>query len=672
MRIRAILSAAGLALAGLAFVPFSTAHAGTWESGVTLPLTSYYQMAVDNTHDRLFFSEGNDADFHSGGSTGDTILVTDFAGKTVATLTGEAGVMGIALSPDDGTLYAALSGAHEVVAISTATLQQTAVYPLGDTNTPYMVAVQSGKLWVSYYTGANDSGGLIGDFDLSATNPAMETQSAMGGWGYAPMIAADPAGTGNVLIAIDPYINTPDAASYDTAADPVTARAVRAPLPGGNGCYGALDLIVIPGGAQFAAACDNDNDVVGKYSTANLSDQGSYNSGLYPDAVAFAPNTGVVAVGDEGSADNIIMYTPGGDNTLGLRSAPGGAIAARGLGLTPDGSKLFAVADYDGSYTLGIMDEPAIVPSALTITAPASALPDDFALLSGSLSADVSAGNDGVVAGAAITITRTGPGGTETLTATTNAMGIFGINDVPADSGTYTYTARYAGSPNIAPAVATTHLTVKKVPPLTISVTPKTGTYPSVMHISIHLGTADSDRSVTLYTKTAGATKLTLLKTATVNSAGNLTLSYSAPHTTTFYARYTGDAAYAPRTVTAGASVAAAVSTKLGGYYASERVGSVTYRLYHRTKKLAAAVLVAPNKHGECVKFDLQELYKGKWYDSLTGCGTLAKNSVIGGNLTLSKAALGSHYRIRAEYERGKDTTNLSADSGWQYFIVEK
>ena len=45
--------------------------------------------------------------------------------------------------------------------------------------------------------------------------------------------------------------------------------------------------------------------------------------------------------------------------------------------------------------------------------------------------------------------------------------------------------------------------------------------------------------------------------------------------------------------MTAGASVAAAVTLKTSGYYASERIGSVTYRLYHRTKKLLVAVAVA-------------------------------------------------------------------------------
>jgi hypothetical protein len=81
---------------------------------------------------------------------------------------------------------------------------------------------------------------------------------------------------------------------------------------------------------------------------------------------------------------------------------------------------------------------------------------------------------------------------------------------------------------------------------------------------------------------------------------------------------------------------------------------------------------VAPDKHGECVKFDMQEFYQGKWYDKLTGCGTLGIKSTISRSFDLSQADLGYHYRLRAEYQRGSDTKNLNADSSWQYFMVTK
>ena len=41
--------------------------------------------------------------------------------------------------------------------------------------------------------------------------------------------------------------------------------------------------------------------------------------------------------------------------------------------------------------------------------------------------------------------------------------------------------------------------------------------------------------------------------------------------------------------------------------------------------------------------------------------------------LAISQAHLNSPYRIRADYIRSStDTSNLSNDSGWQYFIVVK
>jgi DNA-binding beta-propeller fold protein YncE len=199
MRIKAILSATVLAGAALAALPMTAAHAAADPSGgVGLPLNSFFQLAVDNTHDHLFLSQGNS------GENG--ILVTDFAGNTVATIDHQIGVMGITLSPDGKTLYAALSGLHEVSAISTATLRQTAVYPLGDGNTPLSVAVQSGKLFVSYDSSNPDAS--IGYFNLSAANPTLETSSVLDeppgvlDWLSAPLLAADPTGRGNVLVAM--------------------------------------------------------------------------------------------------------------------------------------------------------------------------------------------------------------------------------------------------------------------------------------------------------------------------------------------------------------------------------------------------------------------------------------------------------------------------------------
>lgn len=765
MRRRILLPVIALFAAGLAAVPMSGTRAATaGSSGITatLPLTSYYQMAVDSVHDHLFFSQGSSGD--------NSILVTDFSGNTVATITGQTGVMGITISPDGSTLYAALSGADEVTAISTATLQQVAVYPLGDAFTPLSVAVQSGKLWVSYDTGAVETS-TIGDFNLSTTNPALEPQTAMGGWYSAPMIAADPSDTGNALVALEPGESPAAAASYETSQDPVAVRAKASELKNGNqdDCDNALDLAVVPGGGQFVSAC-GDPYAHYRYSTADLSEQGSYASTHYPDAVAIASDNGTVAVGVENSssADDIFVYAADGVTPLNLFEASGGELAARGLGLTPDASELFAVTSGNGSYTLNTYADPTLSEASLTLTGAATASLGHAITLNGTLTA---AGGASPLAGATVTVTRTGPGETETLTATTNSAGSYMLTDTPTAVGSYAYAASFAGSATASSATASLRVTVSLLsaslslagaatvgigqavtlhgsltaggapltgtkvsvtrtgpgvtktltlttnsggdftltdtPPgkgsyayaasfagsatssaatathrvtvsllsaaLTLSATPGTANYAGVVRVTAHLGATYTNRTVEILAKARGVSTSVRLADAKVNSSGNLTVSARVARTTTFTAVFSGDARYAAKSVAAAVYTRAAVVMAIGDYYASKHVGSITYRLYHHTKHLNVAAVVAPNKAGECAEVEIQEYYQGAWDPNvMTGCISLNKSSEIAVYFTLGQADLGYPYRLRTDYVRGSDTSNLSADSGWQYFMVEK
>src|SRR5215469_12195176 len=180
-----LLGAAGL----IGLAPASSSYAST---GTLLPISSYYQMVVDPAHGHIFISQGS--------SSQNGILVTDLTGQVVTTITGQTGVRGIALSPDGSTLYAALSGGDAVTAISTATLTQTASYPLPAGDSPFNVAVQSGKVWVSYNTGTLFQA-AVGYFDPSAASPALQAPASMSGWFSAPQLAADPSDTG-VLVAV--------------------------------------------------------------------------------------------------------------------------------------------------------------------------------------------------------------------------------------------------------------------------------------------------------------------------------------------------------------------------------------------------------------------------------------------------------------------------------------
>lgn len=652
---RVLIPALTLALSVLGLLPASSAHADTTTS---LPNTGFYQIVADTAHSHLFLSQGS-------GKNG--IIVTGLAGQQVTTIAGQDGVKGLALSPDGSTLYAALASSHAVSAIDTATLQQTASYPLGNGNTPADVAVQSGKVWVSYDTGTAGQA-AIGDIDLSAATPTFQTQAAMGGWYSAPYIAADPHDTG-VLVAAEPGESPSTVASYDVSADPATATVQPTRF---QNCENESDLVVTPGGSQFILACGWPYAHY-RYSTADLSQQGAYASTNYPDAVAIDAN-GDVAAGTEysSSSPDLYIYHPGGDvplNAFNLASSRG--LAARGLAWSADGSQLFAVLQTStGGYSLQVIDEPMLTRSALTLTGPSTAYITKTVTLTGSLT--LGSGTT-PPAGTPITVTRSVTGGADkTFNIGTAADGSYTLTDTPPAVGQYTYAARYSGDANTAPATASQTVNVTLIPTsLTVTTGSTVYTYQPTVRVTAHLGTTYSNRTVSIYAQPFGGTK-SLLKTGTVDSSGNLTVSYTAPHNTTFSAVFSGDQRYAPATVTQDIYVRAKVSESISGYYSQTSIGGITYRLYHHTALLKANATVAPNKSGGCVEFEVQEHYQGAWRPNvITGCIKLSSSSKASTTFGLTKADIGYHYRIRADYI-ARDITNGSNHSAWRYLIVNK
>jgi len=113
--------------------------------------------------------------------------------------------------------------------------------------------VQSGDLWVSYSADAYHGG--IGDFDLSATSPTLQTPSVMSQWGAPPMLAADPSGTGDALVAALPNVLSSPVATYDTST--ATAVGEGQPCAASPTEYAYVtDAAVVPGGAALILACD--------------------------------------------------------------------------------------------------------------------------------------------------------------------------------------------------------------------------------------------------------------------------------------------------------------------------------------------------------------------------------------------------------------------------------
>jgi len=214
-------------------------------------------------------------------------------------------------------------------------------------------------------------------------------------------------------------------------------------------------------------------------------------------------------------------------------------------------------------------------------------------------------------------------------------------------------------------------VTVTRIPPsLTLTTGSTTFTYEPTVHVTAHLGTTSSNRIVSIYAKPFASTSRKLLKTGTVNSTGILSVSYRAPYNTTFSVVFTGDKYYAPKTVTRVVYVKAKVTESLTGYYTSETIGGHTYRLYHRSNRLHAHAAVSPDKHGQCVNFEVQEHYRGAWHPSVTSaCVKLNTSSKASITFNVSHADLGHHYRIRADYLPA-DNRNRGNKSAWLYVII--
>ena len=666
MRKRISVPALLLALSVLG-LPAGSAQADTTTS---LPITSFAGIVADPAHSHLFISQGN-----AGG-----ILVTNLAGQQAATIAGQDSVRGMALSPDGKTLYAADESSHAVTAIDTATLQQTASYPLGNGDTPAWVAVQSGKVWVSYDTGSAGSA-AVGDIDLSAAAPAFQTQAATGGWYSAPEIAADPHDTG-VLIAVEAGQDPSAVASYSVSADPVTVTAQSSFF---QACSGPSDLAVVPGGSQFIMACASPQNAHYLYSTADLSQQGSYASTAWPTAVALDAS-GDVAAGSQGytSAPDLFLYHAGGGTPLQTYNLSGSntltGLLARGLAWSADGSKLFAVlettttsASQSNTYSLRVIDYPALARSSLSLTGPSNADPGKAVTLTGSLTLGTGTAPP---TGTTITVTRSVPGGADrTFSLATAADGSFSLTDTPPAMAQYTYTASYAGDGTYAPATASQPVLVGPAAgSLALSPGSKSLLYKPTIHLTATLGPTSSNHTVSIYAQPAGSKTRTLLKTGTVDAYGQLSVSYTAAHNTTFSAVFTGDQNDAPQTVTELIDIRAKVSESVGGYYKRTTSGGTTWWLYHHTHKLSAHATVAPRKPGQCVKFEVQEYHLGTWQPNLTsGCIKLSSASAASATFGLTKAGIGNDYRIRADYiPSSKDITNAGYQSNWQYLIVEK
>ncbi|MGW3244888.1 hypothetical protein [Streptomyces sp. NPDC001070] len=539
------LTAAISLLAGLTTTAVGLSSNAWADTAATLPLPHYSRMLVDPAHQHLFFSSG------VGNST---ILVTDYDGVTVRTIDNEPGAIGLALSPDGGTVYAALYNGDAISAIDTTSLNEAHRYSTGAGSKPRSVAYTGGRLWFGYGGAAE---GNIGSID-TGSDPATVTLNTASGWYSAPTLAADPSAPG-VLLAADQDTSPPYLTRYDVSSGSPVVGVRRWLQDSGS----VSDMQITPDGQDvvLATGAPYYHQVL---KLSDLSADGTYPSTAYPNSVAIAPD-GAVAAGSNASYDkDVYVYRAHQSSPVNTYDFGSSTLAGSGLAWAPDGSRLFAVtADaYGANPTLHVLSNPEAAASALTLTGPATAVPTRQLTLTGSLTSanPIPAGQQVKV----IRVDPANPDGVALPDAVTDADGGFTVTDTPATEGATTYRVSYEGDSEHLSANASYDVQVAKAASTMTLTAPATSARTAQLTITGTLanGPYTAGETVQLAKKDLAHTAGYSIGTATVAADGSFTI-HDTPAiggNNTYTVSYPGDTTHKSSTASATVQVSRTAS----------------------------------------------------------------------------------------------------------------
>ncbi|MDN3023582.1 WD40 repeat domain-containing protein [Streptomyces sp. S.PB5] len=616
------------------------------------PLTAIEDAAVtvvDGTHQRVFISDAST----------NRIAVTDDAGSLIGTLTGLPQVLGLALSPDDSTLYAAVHGADKIVAYDTATLAQTAEYATGTGTTPSSLAHADGKLWFGYGDQWDSDLGVV---DLSAETPTVTLGLAVGhDFASPPALYADSDNPG-MLLALDTNISSGPMVVYDISSGTPVLRVAEDK----GGTYTGAALT--PDGQNVVVAGPGIRTLI-EYRLSDLAEVRTYPLASNPLNVAVAPDGTIAAtVLDTDDVGDTYVFPTDPSKPVSVRNLshawmPGGKLTS----WSADGSKLFVVTDTYYTPQFRVVDEPRKYAATLKVDAPASAPRAKTLTVTGTLTADLA-----LPSGTPITVTRTdteSPNGKPLGTKSLGTGGRFSFTDVPPAGGKVKYTVTYAGDAEHTSASATDTVDVSRATPtLTLNNNGKVYSYGQDVKFTAHLGTTYKNRTVEIWADPYGADKPNkLVKTGTVNSDGNLSVVVDLKRKTKLTAKFAGDARYAPKSTQSTVGAKVSISTSVSGAYKSKYTWNHTY-LFFRQSKDPVVTATLPPYGGRTQLLQIQYWSGTGWvttYREYFKLDSAGKSAV---QLT-GTPPKGVRFRVRNSYVSGSgDSVNTTTYGSWKYF----
>lgn len=283
--------------------------------------------------------------FVSGGPGNSSVVVLDYSGKIVKTISGEGGAAGMALDTAAHTLYVALHDATAISEINTQTLTEAHRFSTAPYAGPSSLAIAGGKLWFSCF---ENQTGCLATANLDGTGLA--AASGISGFSSLPALLSS-GGSGNHLLALaDRTSEPPGVAVYNVSSASPTLVSSMTQLNGGAG--GLInDMKFDPSGAHLLVA-EGAPPWIQSLTTSTLLPSTQYPTGPYPIAVAVTGDGKYVAGGvftGTGTGNDVFVYPVGSTKPVRTweigTSATGNDLVPATLAFSPDSSRLFAVTD---------------------------------------------------------------------------------------------------------------------------------------------------------------------------------------------------------------------------------------------------------------------------------------------------------------------------------------
>ncbi|WP_392871858.1 YncE family protein [Streptomyces sp. LN499] len=287
------------------------------DSSTALSISSYGDIAVDGVHKRVYISD----------PAGNKVVVTDYAGKLVATVPDLSGVRDLAITPDSRTVYAAVPGEDAVVAIETSTSTTAARYSTGENTDPQTLAVAGGRVWFMY---GQQPSHHLGSFDPAQSTPEMVLDQLPDlGFYDAPELES----AGSTLV-IGIHGTWSGLAVYDVSSGTPVLRKQGMPAEAANYMN---DFALSADAKQIVAASGESPYAATAINTDDLSRTGGYPvEAGNPNSAAIAPD-GTIALSTFSWYDkDIFIFKPGAKTpyrtyTYDLNTSGGDTIAGQGL-----------------------------------------------------------------------------------------------------------------------------------------------------------------------------------------------------------------------------------------------------------------------------------------------------------------------------------------------------